>query len=554
MKDYQEIFKRWRDIPIEALSDIDDAGARVELAIRTNSPELKRQAIELMDTHAYNVLAGIWLLEKDEFKEQVQMYEPCLVPAISIGNDLDLRKEDNILLQSVKALESYASGMLGKMVAHISSLYKKIVYPGSSSYLGLLRMHFSEFDIAFLNYKWLRMQTGDSNLAKLQSNLLSVLFSKSTGFDEADKELILQVCKDHSRYTDDISWTKGFECDDVVNDDNWYWLYEQYEAGLISFNCLAVYPITNQDISRFNALKFSEKIICINKSVLRINQAADFYRMLNKINFTEYLDEINNTKDSRVFDKLIQLDIIKLDDLSEDRITEYVDGIKNKKAFDYVISHPEIQSMEIFRSYQWYSHLEDFYKSFLSADDNRKLIEVYLNTAYNVSDNNFLSCLSETLQHEEVVNLYDNTIIRDIVLYLVETFKNDYSPYILKRIIKNCLPADEADLLIAALENEEEIKRASERQKRELERDARVMETLSDCNSFEDLNEAYEQYRYNYNKKKLCALIVDVINKIGASWGFSDVYVKLNYEMWQEGAIDFEAFQNAVALRNEVIA
>ena len=65
MKDYQEIFKRWRDIPIEALSDIDDAGARVELAIRTNSPELKRQAIELMDTHAYNVLAGIWLLEKD---------------------------------------------------------------------------------------------------------------------------------------------------------------------------------------------------------------------------------------------------------------------------------------------------------------------------------------------------------------------------------------------------------------------------------------------------------------------------------------------------------
>ena len=97
MRDYHKVFKKWSACATEDLLQQDDAGARVEYAIRTGLPEDRARAIKMMDFMPYNVIAGLELLNEDNYDEELKLYETTLIPALLTSHLINVTEDQEVL-------------------------------------------------------------------------------------------------------------------------------------------------------------------------------------------------------------------------------------------------------------------------------------------------------------------------------------------------------------------------------------------------------------------------------------------------------------------------
>lgn len=168
MRDYHKVFKKWSACATEDLLQQDDAGARVEYAIRTGLPEDRARAIKMMDFMPYNVIAGLELLNEDNYDEELKLYETTLIPALLTSHLINVTEDQEVLAYFVDKVKNHADGLLKQVADLLHVLQVKVITRNSRQYLRLLSFRFTDFEIAYLNYVWLRRHTGTASLKKLE--------------------------------------------------------------------------------------------------------------------------------------------------------------------------------------------------------------------------------------------------------------------------------------------------------------------------------------------------------------------------------------------------
>ena len=548
MKDYQEIFTRWSAVSTEELSQIDDAGARVELALRTKSPIHVQNAIDNMDMDYYNVFSMIPLLELGDFAENVSKFDSTFIATLLLCSNMQSVLEPDVLLYAVNKLGSVATGFLQKITQHLSLLQHKVLQRNSKAYLQLLRFHFSDFTIAYLNYKWAGRQMSDNSLLKLQSNLLNTLFEQNEPYSQFDKDLIVSVLHDHPRYVETINWSKRLDLVDVNNDENWEWLYGLRCEGLIDYSCVRVNALLAQEVPRFFKLMHKDTIQSADQSFARAGMRENVLRAVERLNLSNYLEDKYREFPQETFKNLVRVGILDLNDCNANNRESFLKGLQTRDAYNYFKENKDIQSLKYLTLRQYYREEIDYYKKYLSEDEQREFISLVLDIVYNESEDKYVNLLSEMLMDERVTMLYDKGLLLPIVQYLTETFKSSITSYKSNKMLKNLLSEEEYNEHFSKIQEQERLEQIKRDEERTAKLIVQVNEMYNECTNFAELEEVYTKLcsDWRMDKKIVKRALADHVMKHQDDWEQNANFANLQCILWQEKLITLDAFRESL--------
>lgn len=383
MRDYHKVFKKWSACATEDLLQQDDAGARVEYAIRTGLPEDRARAIKMMDFMPYNVIAGLELLNEDNYDEELKLYETTLIPALLTSHLINVTEDQEVLAYFVDKVKNHADGLLKQVADLLHVLQVKVITRNSRQYLRLLSFRFTDFEIAYLNYVWLRRHTGTASLKKLEYNVLQALADSPDAFTEQQKIVIEECISFHGLETDNVLWTSHFDAITVTNNENWSYLYGLCRADKMSVKCIPVHPFLSSDTWKFQKLTYDEKLMFLDSDVAGLPHTLALEGMLDRVDFHEYMNTFNRKLPDDTFANLVHLHVIDLNDISSDNLHDYLTGLKTEEAVMYFLEHKEVQSLDLLRTSYW-SYDLDVYKDFLSIENNKRLQSTVLDLAFDI--------------------------------------------------------------------------------------------------------------------------------------------------------------------------
>lgn len=547
MRDYHKVFKKWSACATEDLLQQDDAGARVEYAIRTGLPEDRARAIKMMDFMPYNVIAGLELLNEDNYDEELKLYETTLIPALLTSHLINVTEDQEVLAYFVDKVKNHADGLLKQVADLLHVLQVKVITRNSRQYLRLLSFRFTDFEIAYLNYVWLRRHTGTASLKKLEYNVLQALADSPDAFTEQQKIVIEECISFHGLETDNVLWTSHFDAITVTNNENWNYLYSLCRADKMSVKCIPVRPFLSSDTWKFQKLTYDEKLMFLDSDVAGLPHTLALEGMLDRVDFHEYMNTFNRKLPDDTFANLVHLHVIDLNDISSDNLHDYLTGLKTEEAVMYFLEHKEVQSLDLLRTSYW-SYDLDVYKDFLSIENNKRLQSTVLDLAFDIGHDKYVAILVQMLENRKIVELYDKELIRSIFNELAETYKNTISSYKLNKIRENVLSPDELEAWKAE-EREREAKESEERKIRKAEAKSREIKNAIDaCTCYVELDYAFRELtssRY-YDESEILNAIYSKVVDTHDDWERDESYTRICYALWDNNVMSFEEFQKSV--------
>ena len=547
MRDYHKVFKKWSACATEDLLQQDDAGARVEYAIRTGLPEDRARAIKMMDFMPYNVIAGLELLNEDNYDEELKLYETTLIPALLTSHLINVTEGQEVLAYFVDKVKNHADGLLKQVADLLHVLQVKVITRNSRQYLRLLSFRFTDFEIAYLNYVWLRRHTGTASLKKLEYNVLQALADSPDAFTEQQKIVIEECISFHGLETDNVLWTSHFDSITVTNNENWNYLYSLCRADKMSVKCIPVHPFLSSDTWKFQKLTYDEKLMFLDSDVAGLPHTLALEGMLDRVDFHEYMNTFNRKLPDDTFANLVHLHVIDLNDISSDNLHDYLTGLKTEEAVMYFLEHKEVQSLDLLRTSYW-SYDLDVYKDFLSIENNKRLQSTVLDLAFDIGHDKYVAILVQMLENRKIVELYDKELIRSIFNELAETYKNTISSYKLNKIRENVLSPDELEAWKAE-EREREAKESEERKIRKAEAKSReIKDAIDACTCYVELDYAFRELtssRY-YDESEILNAVYSKVVDTHDHWERDESYTRICYALWDNNVMSFEEFQKSV--------
>lgn len=547
MRDYHKVFKKWSTCATEDLLQQDDAGARVEYAIRTGLPEDRARAIKMMDFMPYNVIAGLELLNEDNYDEELKLYETTLIPALLTSHLINVTEDQEVLAYFVDKVKNHADGLLKQVADLLHVLQVKVITRNSRQYLRLLSFRFTDFEIAYLNYVWLRRHTGTVSLKKLEYNVLQALADSPDAFTEQQKIVIEECISFHGLETDNVLWTSHFDAITVTNNENWNYLYSLCRADKMSVKCIPVHPFLSSDTWKFQKLTYDEKLMFLDSDVAGLPHTLALEGMLDRVDFHEYMNTFNRKLPDDTFANLVHLHVIDLNDVSSDNLHDYLTGLKTEEAVMYFLEHKEVQSLDLLRTSYW-SYDLDAYKDFLSIENNKRLQSTVLDLAFDIGYDKYIAVLVQMLENRKIVELYDKELIRSIFNELAETYKNTISSYKLNKIRENVLSPDELEAWKAE-EREREAKESEERKIRKAKAKSReIKDAIDACTCYVELDYAFRELtssRY-YDESEILNAIYSKVVDTHDDWERDESYTRICYALWDNNVMSFEEFQKSV--------
>lgn len=547
MKDYHKVFKKWSTCATEELLQQDDAGARVEYAIRTGLPEDRAKAIRMMDFMPYNVIAGLELLNEDNYNEELKLYETTLIPALLTSHLINVTEDQEVLAYFVDKVKNHADGLLKQVADLLHVLQVKVITRNSRQYLRLLSFRFTDFEIAYLNYVWLRRHTGTASLKKLEYNVLQALADSPEAFTEQQKKVIEECINFHGVEVDNVSWTSHFDAITVTNNENWAYFYSLCRADKMSVKCIPVHPFLSGDTWKFQKLTYDEKLMFLDSDVAGLPHTLALEGMLDRVDFHEYMNTFNRKLPDDTFANLVHLHVIDLNDISFDNLRGYLTGLNTEEAVMYFLEHKEAQSLDLLRTSYWSSDL-DIYKGFLSIENNKRLQSVILDLAFDIGHDKYIAVLVQMLENRKIVELYDKELIRSIFNELVETYKNTISSYKLNKIRENVMSPDELEAWKAE-ERVREAKESEERKIRKAEAKSReIKDKIDACTCYVELDYAFRELtssRY-YDESEVLNAVYSKLVDTHDDWERDESYARICYALWDNDVMSFEEFQRSV--------
>lgn len=557
MKDYHAIFTRYANYSLAELQNLNDSGAKIELAIRQNDRALSADALESLDNDTYNIISCIKLLEGEHFKECIRKLRVALVPALTTYRRLNLVVDSDVLLYAVDKLTDVAEGLLGSIIKHLNILRKKVIKSDSLAFKQLIEFNFSPYAIYLLNYKWYRGSASDSNLKKLQSNLLSALCESETPFDDLERGLILELLNDHPRHYSATLWSEDYELCGVTNYDNWLWLLDLTRKQVLSFNCIIIDTLQDEYNMHFRALNEYEKLQCFDDALARVAHVGVFKERLETLQFTDYLQTLHRELDQKAFHNAVKLGLIKPEEYSLDTQKRFVRGLKHKEAFQLFMSNVELQNVEMLSEnmYGYYSYSVQIHKEFLTEDEQRELISKVLDIYYDKGEDDYIRILVRIISDENLAVLYSRELLLDIIKAIKETFNNRVHFSNINNMLRNVLSEEEYTEYINKQEEEKELARLAAAEEATARKIQYINETFAACQNYDELLYEYEQFKgsYNYTTATVNTLLLEALAKVRDNWDTSYSYTKLNYYLWDANVITHEEFIDVISENGGVV-
>lgn len=557
MKDYHAIFTRYANYSLAELQNLNDSGAKIELAIRQNDRALSADALESLDNDTYNIISCIKLLEGEHFKECIRKLRVALVPALTTYRRLNLVVDSDVLLYAVDKLADVAEGLLGSIIKHLNILRKKVIKSDSLAFKQLIEFNFSPYAIYLLNYKWYRGSASDSNLKKLQSNLLSALCESETPFDDLERGLILEILNDHPRHYSATLWSEDYELCGVTNYDNWLWLLDLTRKQVLSFNCIIIDTLQDEYNMHFRALNEYEKLQCFDDALARVAHVGVFKERLETLQFTDYLQTLHRELDQKAFHNAVKLGLIKPEEYSLDTQKRFVRGLKHKEAFQLFMSNVELQNVEMLSEnmYGYYSYSVQIHKEFLTEDEQRELISKVLDIYYDKGEDDYIRILVRIISDENLAVLYSRELLLDIIKAIKETFNNRVHFSNINNMLRNVLSEEEYTEYINKQEEEKELARLAAAEEATARKIQYINETFAACQNYDELLYEYEQFKgsYNYTTATVNTLLLEALAKVRDNWDTSYSYTKLNYYLWDANVITHEEFIDVISENGGVV-
>ena len=557
MKDYHAIFTRYANYSLAELQNLNDSGAKIELAIRQNDRALSADALESLDNDTYNIISCIKLLEGEHFKECIRKLRVALVPALTTYRRLNLVVDSDVLLYAVDKLADVAEGLLGSIIKHLNILRKKVIKSDSLAFKQLIEFNFSPYAIYLLNYKWYRGSASDSNLKKLQSNLLSALCESETPFDDLERGLILELLNDHPRHYSATLWSEDYELCGVTNYDNWLWLLDLTRKQVLSFNCIIIDTLQDEYNMHFRALNEYEKLQCFDDALARVAHVGVFKERLETLQFTDYLQTLHRELDQKAFHNAVKLGLIKPEEYSLDTQKRFVRGLKHKEAFQLFMSNVELQNVEMLSEnmYGYYSYSVQIHKEFLTEDEQRELISKVLDIYYDKGEDDYIRILVRIISDENLAVLYSRELLLDIIKAIKETFNNRVHFSNINNMLRNVLSEEEYTEYINKQEEEKELARLAAAEEATARKIQYINETFAACQNYDELLYEYEQFKgsYNYTTATVNTLLLEALAKVRDNWDTSYSYTKLNYYLWDANVITHEEFIDVISENGGVV-
>lgn len=557
MKDYHAIFTRYANYSLAELQNLNDSGAKIELAIRQNDRALSADALESLDNDTYNIISCIKLLEGEHFKECIRKLRVALVPALTTYRRLNLVVDSDVLLYAVDKLTDVAEGLLGSIIKHLNILRKKVIKSDSLAFKQLIEFNFSPYAIYLLNYKWYRGSASDSNLKKLQSNLLSALCESETPFDDLERGLILELLNDHPRHYSATLWSEDYELCGVTNYDNWLWLLDLTRKQVLSFNCIIIDTLQDEYNMHFRALNEYEKLQCFDDALARVAHVGVFKERLETLQFTDYLQTLHRELDQKAFHNAVKLGLIKPEEYSLDTQKRFVRGLKHKEAFKLFMANVELQNAEMLSesTYGYYSYSVQIHKEFLSEDEQRDFISKVLDIYYDKGEDDYIRILVRIISDENLAVLYNRELLLDIIRAIKETFNNKVHSYNLNNMLRNVLSGEEYTEYINKQEEEKELARLAAEEEATARKIQYINETFAACQNYDELLYEYEQFKssYRYTTATVNTLLLEALAKVRDNWDISYSYTKLNYYLWDANVITHEEFIDVISENGGVV-
>lgn len=548
MRDYQEIFNRWAHLSNSELLTFEEVGAYIELANRTNDPQYVNKALLNMDFDTYNAISILKFLKDDNFAEKLRTYDAFLVPLLTTGRTLDVLNDNEVLQYFISMVSKYADGFLLRIAETLDVLNYKVITETSKVYTDLLTFGYSPVDIAYLNYTWLKQKVGQGLLKKLQCRLLSSLFELTTSFTERQKEIIQEVINCHEHRVTDLVWTKQFECSRVENDDNWEWLYGLVQEEKLHLNCIKPRPILAEDTSRFCILTYYEKLQCMDADVKFIEYRLRLEDMLNRVQFREYLDSFNRDIPMDTITNLAKLGYVGINELNLDQQYKVLRGITNRFSYEVFINNADYQNLKYLRI-SYANHI-DCKRDFLNEDEQRLFISKILELSFNTDYDLFLQTLCSVIMDPDLVKLYDNQLLIDIVDYIKETLKSHVDFHKISKMLRNVLPSAEFQEFERAEKEKQELEELHREEELTAKKIAEMQEKFNNVESPEDLIETYNWFssrRYLYNTDSVNEfLLTTATDKFFNNTNMTESLFKVLFLLWEKKLISYEIFKDLI--------
>lgn len=416
----------------------------------------------------------------------------------------------------------------------------------SSIYKELIDNNYTQKEISYLNYLLLYYKTVPKSVPvgssiveeKIATNLCEVLINSKETHNEITYELIKGLLQKYDKYQIKCYGYIGIKQAlehkiNIVNPITFAKLYYDLDENLYSFNILNEkwnIVASHMDSNQYQKL-FDKFLNLSNYTKKELKECINKYNILTNKNYIDSFLEYKYNRES-IFSFLVNNNVILLKDIYESSIKrniqegnkhlkEYIRGINNKKAFEFLkyilrlnkynieeINRIGFKFEELIRGYHYCYEQDSIYlrieRKFLNLKNHKILLDCLEKFIFYNKPEIYFKFMKEALNNDIVCKIYKKDELRKIYFSLCEIEPKIYQK---ENYQKRYLNKEELEEIYNQKRLEKELKKKKEIQEAEDYLISKFIK-IEKKNSFENLYNFCFRYDYSENYVKVSTKLV----------------------------------------------
>ncbi len=289
-RDQENLFCMWKLFSNDELKESTLAGAKIELASRTKDVNDIYRALMALDSNTFNAIFILTLFNDDELENLLAEQDVYFVTTLVSGRTLCVEENAQLFLYLKNRLYGKTKGVLGKLADSLNTLTKRFLRENSAVFTNLYELGFSNSDVRYLNYEWLKGKVSDIKRASAFVSLMDYYFALQVELSSQQKKFIQRELQIKFRVPVNDTTTLGEYvskfCDRVaVLDENWEFARSLVRDGLLlkDNRISSAIPFLSSDEKRFISLDREEKFYSFDNCLPAIKNKEALFQLLDSV-------------------------------------------------------------------------------------------------------------------------------------------------------------------------------------------------------------------------------------------------------------------------------
>lgn len=543
------IFTRWSSFSIEELKKLADPGALIELARRTKRKEDRYKALTNLDMDTYNAIMVLDLIEDEELDDFLLEYDKILIPLLITGRNLSVEGNEEIYRWFANRVVKHSIGFLNEIAMYFSQLEKKVVTCNSKCFKTLVSLHYSPCEIAWLNYKLFSRYTGANNKCKLLVNALRAYLDSEVPVGQKIQQMLEKALTECPLGDDPTLYA---DCKLIDNTANWLFIKDMVDKNLVGEHCpfFLVNPSISLDLDKFYLMSVEQQFSCIDDCILQYKNSNDVQEFLHKIGRSDYLESLSRDIPNEVLLHLINVGLLEDRKITESRIIKIIGNVSTREAYTCFMQYEFTTGKVIdnFLPFSWDKSL-NIQRQFLTVSENIMMADKLFRIIYEHRPDIFKDVVMKSLSKESFVVVYGTEFCQKLYEVYVELWGDNLNHFEKLRIWERIYSEDKVASLKSEYEEQQELQREMQLEKRIAEVHASMLQDLDNVKSYEDIANLLDEYRYIPNAcyDALYEGVLDALKRLKASEPFNANAIDLSHFLLKHEKLSVEEFIKLVS-------